>query len=153
MNLTPIEIYILIVLISAAIRYPLALLNLKIIDNENADYYIPTLYKEYSISYDKHSGFYSYRTRGKILTWIIFPLVPVYWILQLFLIFKFVYCRLEFFLNYGEYPTKVDLNKYKNNKILENEIQRIEIQQQEDSEDFVKLLNDVFDKKETYNDN
>lgn len=113
------SIYLLMVAVSTAARLPLAKLNRKICahsdgggwDSGSSYSYVPTLKPEESISY-RDNGYYSRRPRGHALTWLLYPLCPVYWVLQVVLLLLYIVCRAEYYLNYGEISPLIERGRY-----------------------------------------
>jgi hypothetical protein len=113
------DLYLCVVAISAILRYPIALINLKICSHSDGGgwdagtsySFVPTLKRKESIGYED-DGFFAMRMRSRVFTWILFPMIPFYWVLQFLLINTYLYCVLSYFLNYGEISRLVDINRY-----------------------------------------
>src|SRR5437868_4729341 len=112
--------YFSIVLVSALLRYPIALLGLKICrhsdgggwDAGSSYSYVPTLYPEESISYESESIF-GMTPRMKLVTWIVYPLIPLYWVAQAMVIVGYLLGVLNYWVMYGEISPLIDRERYK----------------------------------------
>lgn len=116
---TGIHLYFFIAFISALIRYPIVLLNLKIAahsdggghDAGTSHSYVPTLKQEESVPYES-DGYYSYGKRGLIASWLILPFIPLYWAFQFIFVMTYITCRLEYFFSYGHISSLVCKSRY-----------------------------------------
>jgi hypothetical protein len=69
--------------------------------------YVPTLFPEYSVMMDREFGYAAQNARVKGLTWLLLPLLPLYWIIQGLQLVHYMFLRAEYFFSYGKISTLV----------------------------------------------
>lgn len=64
--------------------------------DSGSSYYVPTLRRECSVI---GQGYDRYTNRFKVVSWVVLPLVPLYWFIQCLLITYYVLERFMFWLS------------------------------------------------------